>query len=87
MASSLYFIIMGVPKFYRWLSERYACLSQVVKDYQVSSKLMFFISFLGVLSIDFCMYDLVYNLFVDGVLLFFVDSKLCKVFISLIRTF
>ena len=25
---------MGVPKFYRWLSERYACLSQVVKDYQ-----------------------------------------------------
>ncbi|CAB4003897.1 5 -3 exoribonuclease 1, partial [Paramuricea clavata] len=26
---------MGVPKFYRWLSERYACLSQVVKDYQI----------------------------------------------------
>ena len=27
---------MGVPKFYRWISERYPCLSQVVKDYQVS---------------------------------------------------
>ena len=26
---------MGVPKFYRWISERYPCLSQVVKDYQV----------------------------------------------------
>ena len=27
--------ISGVPKFYRWISERYPCLSQVVKDYQV----------------------------------------------------
>ena len=27
---------MGVPKFYRWISERYPCLSEVVKDYQVS---------------------------------------------------
>ena len=26
---------MGVPKFYRWISERYPCLSQVVRDYQV----------------------------------------------------
>ena len=26
---------MGIPKFYRWISERYPCLSQVVKDYQV----------------------------------------------------
>ena len=26
---------MGVPKFYRWISERYPCLSQVVKDHQV----------------------------------------------------
>ena len=26
---------MGVPKFYRWISERYPCLSEVVKDYQV----------------------------------------------------
>ena len=27
---------MGIPKFYRWISERYPCLSQVVRDYQVS---------------------------------------------------
>ena len=30
---------MGVPKFYRWISERYPCLSQVVKDYQVCMSL------------------------------------------------
>ncbi|XP_028833469.1 5'-3' exoribonuclease 1 isoform X2 [Denticeps clupeoides] len=26
---------MGVPKFYRWISERYPCLSEVVKDHQI----------------------------------------------------
>jgi len=26
---------MGVPKFYRWISERYPCLSEVLKEYQV----------------------------------------------------
>jgi 5'-3' exoribonuclease 1 len=26
---------MGVPKFYRWISERYPCLSETVKEYQV----------------------------------------------------
>lgn len=28
---------MGVPKFFRWISERYPCLSEVVKEYQVPS--------------------------------------------------
>uniref|UniRef100_A0A8B9GKB2 5'-3' exoribonuclease 1 n=1 Tax=Amazona collaria TaxID=241587 RepID=A0A8B9GKB2_9PSIT len=26
---------MGVPKFYRWISERYPCLSQVLKEHQI----------------------------------------------------
>ncbi|XP_047139268.1 5'-3' exoribonuclease 1 isoform X1 [Hydra vulgaris] len=26
---------MGVPKFYRWLSERYPCLSQIIKENQI----------------------------------------------------
>ncbi|XP_037279840.2 5'-3' exoribonuclease pacman isoform X2 [Rhipicephalus microplus] len=26
---------MGVPKFYRWISERYPCLSSAVKEYQI----------------------------------------------------
>uniref|UniRef100_A0A8B9I6E0 5'-3' exoribonuclease 1 n=1 Tax=Anser brachyrhynchus TaxID=132585 RepID=A0A8B9I6E0_9AVES len=26
---------MGVPKFYRWVSERYPCLSQVLKEHQI----------------------------------------------------
>ena len=26
---------MGIPKFYRWMSERYPCLSQVVAESEV----------------------------------------------------
>lgn len=26
---------MGVPKFYRWISERYPCLSEVIKEFQI----------------------------------------------------
>ncbi|XP_049842599.1 5'-3' exoribonuclease 1 [Schistocerca gregaria] len=26
---------MGVPKFFRWISERYPCLSEIVKEYQI----------------------------------------------------
>ena len=26
---------MGVPKFYRYMSERYPCLSQVIKEHQI----------------------------------------------------
>ncbi|KAJ7394677.1 5'-3' exoribonuclease 1 [Desmophyllum pertusum] len=26
---------MGVPKFYRWISERYPCLSQVIQEHQI----------------------------------------------------
>jgi len=29
---------MGVPKFYRWISERYPCLSEVLKEYQVCAE-------------------------------------------------
>lgn len=26
---------MGIPKYYRWISERYPCLSQVVREHEV----------------------------------------------------
>jgi len=35
----LYFV-MGVPKFFRWISERYPCLSEVVREYQVLNYLI-----------------------------------------------
>lgn len=29
---------MGVPKFFRYISERYPCLSEIVKEHQVRMK-------------------------------------------------
>ena len=26
---------MGIPKFYRWISERYPCLSETVKEHEI----------------------------------------------------
>jgi 5'-3' exonuclease len=28
---------MGIPKYYRWISERYPCLSRVVREHEVGS--------------------------------------------------
>lgn len=42
--------IMGVPKFFRWISERYPCLSEVVREYQVPS-----ISNYEIENIRFCL--------------------------------
>lgn len=40
---------MGVPKFYRWISERYPCLSQVVKDYQIPEFDNFYLDMNGII--------------------------------------
>ncbi|OZC05357.1 XRN 5'-3' exonuclease [Onchocerca flexuosa] len=34
-ARVIFVLKMGVPKFYRWISERYPCLSEVIRDEQV----------------------------------------------------
>lgn len=28
---------MGIPKYYRWISERYPCLSRVVREHEVGA--------------------------------------------------
>jgi 5'-3' exoribonuclease 1 len=40
---------MGVPKFYRWISERYPCLSQVVRDYQIPEFDNFYLDMNGII--------------------------------------
>jgi 5'-3' exonuclease len=29
---------MGIPKYYRWISERYPCLSQIVREHEVRAR-------------------------------------------------
>lgn len=42
---------MGVPKFYRWLSERYPCLSEVVKEHQIPEFDNFYLDMNGIIHI------------------------------------
>ncbi|XP_023211408.1 5'-3' exoribonuclease 1-like [Centruroides sculpturatus] len=40
---------MGVPKFYRWISERYPCLSQVVQQNQIPEFDNFYLDMNGII--------------------------------------
>uniref|UniRef100_A0AAX7UGA1 5'-3' exoribonuclease 1 n=1 Tax=Astatotilapia calliptera TaxID=8154 RepID=A0AAX7UGA1_ASTCA len=40
---------MGVPKFYRWISERYPCLSEVVKEHQIPEFDNFYLDMNGII--------------------------------------
>ena len=40
---------MGVPKFYRWLSERYCCLSEVVKPWHLPEFDNFYLDMNGII--------------------------------------
>lgn len=42
--SKIYVATMGVPKFYRWISERYPCLSEIVKEHQVGTEKLCWLS-------------------------------------------
>jgi 5'-3' exoribonuclease 1 len=40
---------MGVPKFFKWISERYPCISQVVNDDQIPSFDNFYLDMNGII--------------------------------------
>lgn len=42
---------MGIPKFYRWISERYPCLSQVVQQNQIPEFDNFYLDMNGIIHI------------------------------------
>ena len=48
---------MGVPKFYRWLSERYPCLSEVVKEHQIPEFDNLYLDMNGIIHICSHPYD------------------------------
>ncbi|WAR13796.1 XRN1-like protein [Mya arenaria] len=60
---------MGVPKFYRWISERFPCLSEVVKEFQIPEFDNLYLDMNGIVHFLFRMIkpQKVFFMAVDGV--------------------